>query len=186
MYLTEIIIWVSENISFTVLFFANITLLWLHVTVLSSLYLVTLMTFLCVGYILLYSIYVVVKQVHLAVAWCCYRRQLCIFSPSQVSSQKYIGQCATMIFHLCRTKLLWYHKSIDELTLVLKQFNWNLVNSRRFACWVWLEMKTRKFFTCFSVLYLPYIALSIIHLILTGASCSSARICDQYFARKFN
>jgi len=107
--------------------------------------------------------YIVVKQVHLAVAWCCYRRQLCIFSPSQVSSQKtYIGQCATMIFHLCRTKPLWYHKSIDELTLVLKQFNWNLVDSRRFAFWVWLEMKTRKFFNCFIVLYLPYIALSII------------------------
>ena len=149
MYLTEIIIWVSKNISFTVLFL-HITLLWLHVTVLISLYLVKIITFLCVGYILLYTIqYIVVKQVHLAVAWCCYRRQLCIFSPSQVSSQKYIGSCATMIFHLCRTKPLWYHKSIDELTLVLKQFNWNLVESRRFACWVWLEMKTRKFFHLF-------------------------------------
>ena len=103
----------------------------------------------------IYSNYIVVKQVQLAVAWCCYRRQLCIFSPSQVSSQKYIWSCATMIFHLCRTRPLWYHKSIDELTLVLKHFNWNLVDSRRFACWVWLEMRTRTFFTCFSVLICP-------------------------------
>ena len=155
MYLTEIIIWVSENVLFTVLFFCK------YYSALTacdcfeqSLFGNINDVFVCWVYTIIQ--YIVVKQVHLAVAWCCYRRQLCIFSPSQVSSQKYIGQCATMIFHLYRTKLLWYHKSIDELTLVLKQFNWNLVNSRRFACWVWLEMKTRKFFTCFSVLYLPY------------------------------